>query len=163
MFHPRNSIRWLGYWFTLALDPSANPSRRSALAQGAFALIRRLSPPGAGLAPYLCHRLATSLVALILLYGADLFTPRVGTTTRLNTFWHKVQRWTTNPFSPTPTGILSVESCLLPVSPDHPSAKASGAQDRLLPPQCEPSDRSPPPLFPLALSASSTQLLTGPN
>ena len=35
--------------------------------------------------------------------------------TRLNTFWHKVQRWTTNCFSATPLGILSVESCLPPV------------------------------------------------
>jgi len=87
-----------------------------ALAQGAFVLVRRLSPPGAGLPPYLCHRLATSLIAPILLYGADLFTPSVGTTTRLDTFWRKVQRWTTNCFSATPTGILSVESCLPPVS-----------------------------------------------
>jgi len=40
----------------------------------------------------------------------------VGTTTRLDTFWCKVQRWTTNCFSATPTGILSVESCLPPIS-----------------------------------------------
>ena len=78
------------------------------------ALIRRLSPPGAG--PYLCHRLAPSLVAPILLYGADLFTPSVGTTNRLDTFCRAVQRWTTNCFSATPPGILSVESCLPPVS-----------------------------------------------
>jgi len=116
LFHPGNSVRWLGYWFTPALDPAAHFSRRLALPQGAFALIRRLSPPGAGLPPYLCHRLATSLIAPILLYGADLFTPSVGTTTRLDTFWRKVQRWTTNCFSATPTGILSVESCLPPVS-----------------------------------------------
>ena len=116
VFHPRDSVRWLGYWFTPAHDPSAHFSRRLALAQGAFALIRRLSPPGAGLAPYLCHRLATSLIAPILLYGADLFTPSVGTTNRLNTFWHNVQRWTTNCLSATPTGILSVESCLWPIS-----------------------------------------------
>jgi len=45
-----------------------------------------------------------------------MFTPSVGTTTHLNTFWHKVQRWTTNCFSVTPTGILLVESCLPPVS-----------------------------------------------
>jgi len=81
-----------------------------------FTLIRRFSPPGAGLPSYLCHRLAMSLVSPILLYGADLFTPSVGTTTRLDTFWRKVQRWTTNCFSATPTGILSVESCLPPVS-----------------------------------------------
>jgi len=50
-----------------ALDSSAHFSRRLALAQCAFALIRRLSPPGAGLAPYLYHRLPTSLVAPIFL------------------------------------------------------------------------------------------------
>jgi len=116
LIHPSNSVQWLGYWFTPALDPAAHFSRRLALAQGAFALIRRLSPPGAGLPPYLCHRLATSLVAPILLYGVDLFTPSVGTTTRLDTFWRKVQRWTTNCFSATPIGILSVELCLPPVS-----------------------------------------------
>jgi len=116
LFHPDNSVRWLGYWFTPALDPGPHFSRRLALAQGAFALIRRLSPPGAGLPPYLCHRLATSLVAPILLYCADLFTPSVGPRTRLNTFWRQVQRWTTNCFSATPTGILAVESCLPPIS-----------------------------------------------
>jgi len=116
LFYPGNSVRWLGYWFTPALDPAAHFLRRLALAQGAFALVHRLSPPGAGLPPYLCDRLATSLIAPILLYGADLFTPSVGTTTRLDTFWRKVQRWTTNCFSPTPTGILSVESFLPPIS-----------------------------------------------
>ena len=116
VFHTSNSVRWLGYWFTPALDPAAHFSRHLALAQAEFALIRRLSPPGAGLHPYLCHRLATSLVAPMLLYGANLFTPRVGMTTRADTFWRKVQRWTTNCFSAMPTGILSVKSCLLPVS-----------------------------------------------
>jgi len=90
LFHPGNSVRWLGYWFTPALDPVAHFSPRLALAQGAFALVQRLSPPGAGLPPYLCDRLATSFIAPILLYGADLFTPRVGTTTCLDTFWRKV-------------------------------------------------------------------------
>jgi len=40
----------------------------------------------------------------------------VGSTTRLDTFWRGVQRWTTNCFSATATEILSVESCLPPVS-----------------------------------------------
>ena len=40
----------------------------------------------------------------------------MGTTTHLNTFWYKVQRWTTNCFPATPTRILAVESCLPPVS-----------------------------------------------
>jgi len=112
----RDSLRWLGYWFTPALDSSADFLRRLALAQGAFALIKCLSPPGAGLAPYLCLRLATSLVAPILLYGSDLFTHSAGAMARLNTFWHQVQRWTTNCFSATPTGILAVESCLTRVA-----------------------------------------------
>jgi len=116
LFCPRDSVRCLRYWFMPALDSSAHFSHRLALVQGAFALIRRLSPPGAGLTPYLCHRLATSLVAPILFYGADLFTPSAGAMARLNTFWHKVQRWTTNCFSATPTRILSVES-LLPLVP----------------------------------------------
>jgi len=116
MFNPSNSVRWLGYWFTRALDPAAHFSRRSALAQGACALIRRLTPPGAGLPPYLCHRLATSWIAPSLLYGVDLFPPSVGTSTRLKSFWGKVQRWTTNCFSATPVGILTVEWCLPPVS-----------------------------------------------
>jgi len=116
LFHPGNSVRWFRYWFSTTLDPAAHFSRRLALAQGAFALVRRLSPPDAGLPAYLCHRLATSLIAPILLYGADLFTPSVGTTTRLDTFWRKVQRWTTNCFSATPTGILSVELCLPRIS-----------------------------------------------
>ena len=114
--HPSNSVRWLGYWFTPALDPAAHFLCRLALAQGAFALIRRLSPPGGGLPPHQCPRLATSLVAPIILYGANLFTPSVGTTARLDTFWRNVQRWTTNCFSATPTGIPSVQSCLPRVS-----------------------------------------------
>jgi len=116
VFHPSNSIEWLGYWFTPGLDPAAHFSRPLAGARRAFTLIRGLSPPGAGLGPYLCHRLATSLVAPILLYGADLFTPSVGMTTHLDTFLRKVPRWTTNCFSATPTGILSVKSCHPPVS-----------------------------------------------
>jgi len=59
---------------------------QSGVGSRALALIRRLSPPGAGLPPYLCHRVAISLVAPILQYGADLFTPNVGSRTRLDTF-----------------------------------------------------------------------------
>jgi len=49
LFWPRDSLRWLRYWFTPARDSCAYISRRLALAQCAFAIIRRLSPPGAGL------------------------------------------------------------------------------------------------------------------
>jgi len=51
----------------------------------------------------------------MLLYGADLFTPNVGSFTRPNTFWHKVQRWATNCFLSTPIGILAIVSCLSPI------------------------------------------------
>ena len=112
LFRPCHCLPWLGYWFTPALGSSTHFSHRLVLAQGAFAVIRHFSPPGAGLAPYLCHRLATSLLTPFLLYGGDLFTPSAGSMTRLNTFWHKVQRWTTNCCSATPTGSLAVEFCL---------------------------------------------------
>jgi len=59
VFYPGNSVRWLGYWFTPALDPAAHFSGHLAFSQGAFALIRCLSPPGAVLPAYLCHRLVT--------------------------------------------------------------------------------------------------------
>jgi len=90
-FGPRDSVRWLGYWFTPILESSAHFAHRLGLAHGPFALLRCLRPHGPGLAPYLCHRRATSLVAPILLYGADLFTHSGGAMSRLNTFWHKVQ------------------------------------------------------------------------
>jgi len=32
LFHPSNSVQWLGYWFTPALDPAAHLSRRLGLA-----------------------------------------------------------------------------------------------------------------------------------
>jgi len=115
IFHPRDSLQWLGYGFTPTLSTSTQYSRRLALAHGAFALIRRLSRPGAGLAPYLYHRLATSLLTPILLYGADLFTPNAGSIMRLNTLWYKVQGWATNCFSSTPISILAIESCLPPI------------------------------------------------
>jgi len=56
-----------------------------------------------------------SIVVPILLFGAHPFTPNMGSFTRLNAFWHKVQRWATNCFSSTPIGILAIESCLPPI------------------------------------------------
>jgi len=51
LLSPRDSLRWLGYWFTPAMDSSAHFSHRLSLAQGAFALIRRLTSPGRALPP----------------------------------------------------------------------------------------------------------------
>jgi len=97
--------------------PGATPhfTKRLAKAQAAFVAIKRLSPPGMGLPPFLCHRLASSLLFPILSYGADTFKPTVHMTRRLAAFWHKVQRWSTNWFSCTPTEILAVEACLPPL------------------------------------------------
>jgi len=68
-----------------------------------------------GLPPFLCHRLASSLLFPILRYGADTFRPTVHMIRKLSAFWHKVQWWTTNCFSCTPTDILAVEACLPPL------------------------------------------------
>jgi len=163
LFRPRHLVPWLGYWFTPALDSSAHFSHRLAVALGAFALIRHLSPPGPGLAPYLCHRLATSLVAPILLYGAGLLTPSAGAMARLNTFGQMVQRWTTTCFSATPTGIPPVESCLPPV-PLLISQRQRLAGLRVIcsPPEVNPATAHLYPSFP-SLSAYWTHDSRGPS
>jgi len=71
--------------------------------------VKRLSLPGIGLPPFLCHRLASSLLIPILSYGADVFMPTAHMIRKLSVFWHKVQRWTTNCFMSTPTDILAIE------------------------------------------------------
>jgi len=114
-FAPKNELRWLGYAFTPSLSPNAHYSKRLSRAQGALDTIKRLSPPGKGLPPYLCHRLASSLLAPVLLYGSDLYTPSVKMQDKLDVFWHRVQRWVTNCFSSTPVPILAIESCLPPL------------------------------------------------
>ena len=114
-FSPKNEIRWLGYWFTPSLSTNAHFARRLPLAQGAFDAVKRLSPPGKGLPPYLCHRLATSLISPILLYGSDIFTPLTKMQDRLDTFWRRIHIWVTNCFSSTPITILAIKACLPPL------------------------------------------------
>jgi len=114
-FPPNDELRWLGYVFTPSLSPNAHYSKRLSLAQDALDAIKRLSPRGKGLPPYLCHRLASSLLAPVLLYGSDLYTPSVRMQDKLDVFWHRVQRWVTNCFSSTPVPILAIESCLPPL------------------------------------------------
>ena len=67
------------------------------------------------LPPFLCHRLASSLLFPILSYGADVFRPTVHMIRKMSAFWHKVQRWSTNCFTCTPTDILAIEACLPPL------------------------------------------------
>ena len=52
----------------------------------------------------------------ILSYGADLFTPTKGLLDKMEVHWPQVQRLVTNCFRSTPLPILSVESCLPPLS-----------------------------------------------
>jgi len=112
LFTPKGEVRWLGYWFSPSISTTPHFVKRLAKAQAAFVAVKRLSPPGIGLPPFLCHRLASSLLFPILSYGADVFTPTAHMIRKLSVFWHKVQRWTTNCFMSTPTDILAIEACL---------------------------------------------------
>jgi len=113
-FPPKDEVRWLGYWFTPSISTTPHFTKRLAKAQAAFVAVKRLSPPGMGLPPFLCHRFASSLLFPTLSYGADNFKPTVHMIRKLSAFWHKVERWTTNCFAGTPTDILAVEACLPP-------------------------------------------------
>ena len=115
VFIPKAEVRWLGYWFTPSIASTHHFVKRLAKAQAAFVAVKRLSPPGIGLPPFLCHRLASSLRFPILRYGADAFTPTVHMSRKLSAFWHKVQRWSTNCFLSTPIDILAIEACLPPL------------------------------------------------
>jgi len=89
-FKPKAEIRWLGYWFTPSISITPHFVKRLAKAQAAFVTVKRLSPLGMGLPPFLCHRLASSLLFPILSYSSDTFTPTVQMTRKLSAFWHKV-------------------------------------------------------------------------
>jgi len=115
VFTPKSEVRWLGYWFSPSIATTPHFVKRLAKAQAAFVAVKRLSPPGISLPPFLCHRLASSLLFPILSYGADVFVPTVHMVRKLSVFWHKVQRWTTNCFRSTPTDILAIEACLPPL------------------------------------------------
>ena len=58
LFYPQSHLKWLGFMFTPTFDSRSHFSRRYTLANAALATIRRLSPPGMGLPPYLCLSLA---------------------------------------------------------------------------------------------------------
>ena len=115
LFQPSRVVRWLGDWFTPALNTTHHFRHRLSLAQAIFSFVKRLSSPGAGLKPLLCYRIANSLLLPILTYGADLLTPNSSALRSMDSFWHRVQRWTTNNFFSTPTSILSRKACLPPV------------------------------------------------
>ena len=45
IFHPKDVVRWLGYWLTPALNTSHHFNHRLALANASFAFVKRLSSP----------------------------------------------------------------------------------------------------------------------
>jgi len=112
LFYPQSRLKWLGFIFTPAFDPRSHFSRRYTLANAALATIRRLSPPGMGLAPYLCLSLARSLLAPILLYGSAVWNPPPAIMGPMSVFWHRVCRWSTNCFASTNLTCLEREPCL---------------------------------------------------
>ena len=84
VFTPKNEVRWLGYWFTPLISTTRHFVKRLAKAQAAFVAVKRLSPPGIGLPPFLCHRLPSSLLFSILSYGPEAFLPTVHMTRKLS-------------------------------------------------------------------------------
>jgi len=115
VFTPKAEVSWLGYWFTPSFSTTPHFVKRPDKAQAAFVAVKRLSPPGIGLPPFLCHRLASSLLFPMLSYGAEVFVPTAHLIRKISVFWHRVQRWTTNCFISTPTDILAIEACLPPL------------------------------------------------
>jgi len=87
LFRPSEVIRWLGFWFTPSLSPTHHFRHRLSLAQAVFSFVKRLSSPGAGVRPFICHRIATGLLCPILTYGADLLTPMYTALRGMNSFW----------------------------------------------------------------------------
>jgi len=127
LFHPSPSVRWIGYWFTPSMETSTHFQKRLALAQGAFSIIKQLSPPEMGLAPHMNRRLATGLILPILTYGADLFAPNASSLSKMTVLWNKVLRWVTNCFYLTPVSILPCEACLPPLDSFLPHKRKMAA------------------------------------
>jgi len=113
---------------------------RYTLANAALATIRRLSPPGMGLPPYLCLSLARSLLAPILLYGAAVWNPLPSIMGLMSVFWHQVSRWITNCFSSTNLTYLHREACLppLPILVRH-QRRLAGLRLICSPPEINPA------------------------
>ena len=86
LFHPTKVVRWLGYWFTLALTATHHFRQWLSLAQAVFSFVKRQSSPRTGVGPFLCQRIADGLLLPILTYGADLLTPNSSALRGMNSF-----------------------------------------------------------------------------
>ena len=134
-FYPQTSLRWLGILFTLSFDPRAHFSCRLSPAKGAFAAIRRLSPPSIGLPPHLCLTLARSLLAPICLYCSAVWLPSPCIMDTMSVFWRWVCRWTTNCFSTTNSICLYKEACPPPWPAWSATSIPCGALGSSVPPR----------------------------
>ena len=92
IFCPLEVVRWLGYWLTPAFNSQHHFSHRVSLAQASFFFVRRLSSPGAGVRPFLNHRIAQGLLLPILTYSSNLLTPNSHSLSPMNSFWHRMCR-----------------------------------------------------------------------
>jgi len=140
LFYQPFHLKWLGFIFTPAFDPRSPFSRRCTLANAAVVTIRRLSPPGMGLPPYLCLSLARSHLAAILLYGSTVWNPPPAIMGPMSVFWHRVCRWITNCFCSTNITCLDREACLspLPVLVRH-QRRLAGLRLICSPPEINPA------------------------
>lgn len=115
VFHPRHALQWLRYWFTPTLCTATHLSHRLAVAQGPFALIRRLSPPGLGSPPTYAPDWQRHLSRLSSGTGQtpslQMHAPSRDSTLS-STGWRGAPQTV---FSSTPIAILIIESCLPPV------------------------------------------------
>jgi hypothetical protein len=128
------------------------------LANAAFTTIRRLSPPGMGLPPHLCLRLAKSLLEPILLYGIALWVPPAAIMDPMRVFWHRVCRWITNCFSSTPLPCLHREACLPPLSTlVILRRRQAGLRVLCSPPEINPATSFLPPAVPTFSSHRTTR------
>jgi len=149
LFRPPQVVSWLGYWFTPTLNTTHHYRHRLSLAQAIFSFVKRLSSSGAGVRPFLCHRIASGLLLPILTYGAVLLTPNYAALRGMNAFWHRVQRWTTNNFFSTPTSILSREARLPPiVSYCRYRRRLAALRVACAPPRANPASARLPQSFP---------------
>ena len=120
-----------------------------SLVQAVFSFVKRLSSPGAGVRPFLCPRVAGGLLLPILTSGAGLLTPTYAALRGMNSFWHRVQRWTTNNFYSTPTSILSREACLPPIiSYCRYRRRLAALRIACAPPNANPASARLPQSFP---------------
>src|SRR5437868_9549782 len=140
------------------MDTTPHFTKRLALAQGAFAMIKQLSSPGSGLPPYLNRRLAIGLLLPILTYGCDLFSPNSTMQDKMTVFWNKVIRWITNCFSSTLVPILACEACLPPLFSLLPHRYHMAVlRFTCAPPEINHAASSLPPSFPSPSSYSAPE------